>query len=77
MHRRKLGCGLPANAWSRDAVIALANHRLIGTDLVLYNFVDPDTLRDLVARQGQENELSKYQLWPLLVAESWLKQHIG
>ena len=77
MHRRKLGFGLPANAWSRDEVIELANRSLLGADSVLLDFVDPDTLRDLVARQGQENRFSIYQLWPLLIAESWLKQHIG
>lgn len=76
MNRRKLGFGLPANAWSKDEVLALTKERLLGADSKLRNYVDPQALKTLVAKQAEYNCFSIYQVWPLLILEAWLRKNI-
>lgn len=77
MHRRKLGFGLPANAWSKSEVLAMANQRLLGKDSILQQHVDAAALGDLIAAQAQDQGFSIYQLWPLLILEAWLEKNIA
>lgn len=77
MHRRKLGFGLPANAWSKGEVLELANQRLLGKKGILRQHVDPDTLAELIAAQSWGKGFSIYQVWPLLILESWLEKNVA
>ena len=76
MQRRKLGFGLPANAWSKANILAIANDLLLGPSSVLKQVVNPDVLRELVSVQSLENNFSIYQLWPLLILELWLRKNL-
>lgn len=75
MHRRKLGFGLPANAWSKDEVLSMARERLVGSESRLVAHVNRNVLESLIARQAENNGFSIYQLWPLLILEAWLRKN--
>lgn len=77
MNRRKLGFGLPANAWSKEQVLSLANDVLFSVDSQLVQHVEADVLKKLIVRQSDENSFSIYQLWPLLILEMWLRKNLG
>jgi len=76
MNRRKLGFGLPANAWSKEEVLSLSNELLLGTNSKLRDYVDPSVLEKMVAKQAEDNCFSIYQVWPLLILEAWLRKNI-
>lgn len=75
MQRRKMGFGLPANAWSATEALALARDLLLGPASRLSILLDSGALRALVDQQGQPGFFSIYQIWPLLILELWLRQH--
>lgn len=77
MNRRKLGFGLPANAWSKEQVLSLAKDVLFSVDSQLVQHVEADVLKKLIVRQSEENSFSIYQLWPLLILEMWLRKNLG
>jgi asparagine synthase (glutamine-hydrolysing) len=77
MLRRKLGFGLPANAWSRDEVLSLTKELLLGTNSKLRDYVDVNVLEEMVAKQSDVNCFSIYQVWPLLILETWLRKNIN
>jgi asparagine synthase (glutamine-hydrolysing) len=76
MHRRKLGFGLPANAWSKDEVLSIARQRLVGPGSKLTAYVNRESLESLIAKQAENNGFSIYQVWPLLILEAWLRKNI-
>lgn len=76
MNRRKLGFGLPANAWSKEEMLSLSNELLLGTNSKLRDYVDPSVLEKLIAKQAEDNCFSIYQVWPLLILEAWLRKNI-
>ncbi|MBT9519359.1 MAG: asparagine synthase (glutamine-hydrolyzing) [Dechloromonas sp.] len=75
MNRRKLGFGLPANAWSKDEVISLTKELLLGSNSKLRDYVDANVLEGMVAKQAESNCFSIYQVWPLLILEAWLRKN--
>lgn len=76
MNRRKLGFGLPANAWSKEEVLSLCNELLLGTNSKLRDYVDPSVLEKMIAKQAEDNCFSIYQVWPLLILEAWFRKNI-
>jgi asparagine synthase (glutamine-hydrolysing) len=77
MNRRKLGFGLPANAWSKEEVLSLTKELLLGTNSKLRDYVDPIVLEQMVTKQAEANCFSIYQVWPLLILETWLRKNIA
>ncbi|MBF0266931.1 MAG: asparagine synthase (glutamine-hydrolyzing) [Gammaproteobacteria bacterium] len=75
MNRPKLGFGLPANAWSHNEVLDLANNIIISNDSQLMKYLAPDALKQFILRQSDKNYFSIYQLWPLLIMEEWLRNN--
>ena len=75
MQRRKLGFGLPANAWSKYEVLSMAKERLVGSESSLVAHMNRNVLETLIARQAEHNGFSIYQLWPLLMLEAWLRKN--
>jgi asparagine synthase (glutamine-hydrolysing) len=73
LQRRKMGFGLPANAWSRDSLLLLAEEALLSQDGQLRAVCNDEALRKLLAFQGQPGCFSIYQVWPLLLLELWLR----
>ena len=74
MHRRKMGFGLPSNAWSREATLDLARDLLLSPSAELGCLLDPAALRILIDRQGEPGQFSVYRIWPLLILELWLRR---
>ncbi|MGZ0076725.1 asparagine synthase (glutamine-hydrolyzing) [Methylomonas sp. YC3] len=74
MNRRKQGFGLPANAWSKDEVLLLAREMLLCESSKLKEHLDPKEIEMLVAKQ-ESGYFSIYQVWPLLILESWLRKN--
>ena len=77
MNRRKLGFGLPANAWSKEEVFSLTKELLLGANSKLGDYVDPIVLEQMVMKQAEANCFSIYQVWPLLILEAWLRKNIA
>lgn len=74
MNRPKLGFGLPANAWSKELIMALARDIILGPGGKLRGLLDQTALEQLLA--GQEaGYFSIYRVWPLLILEAWLRQN--
>lgn len=73
MQRRKMGFGLPANAWSRPQLLAMAKDLLLSQDGRTAGLVDRTALQETLARQEDPSCFSIYRLWPLLVLELWLR----
>jgi asparagine synthase (glutamine-hydrolysing) len=74
MQRRKMGFGLPSNAWSKEAVLDLARDLLVSSSSRLGGLLDAKALTGLVDRQALPGWFSIYQLWPLLILELWLRK---
>jgi asparagine synthase (glutamine-hydrolysing) len=77
MNRKKMGFGLPASAWSREAMLGLAVDALTGRASELAGLVDRKALAALIERQARPGFFSIYQVWPLLILELWLRKAAG
>ena len=77
MHRKKMGFGLPSNAWSREGMLELARESLLSPKGALAGLVDRSTLVKLVNRQCLPGQFSIYQVWPLLILELWLRKAVS
>jgi asparagine synthase (glutamine-hydrolysing) len=76
MNRRKLGFGLPANAWSKNEILSLTKELLLSPNGKLQEYVDTAALKKMIAKQSEDNYFSIYQVWPLLILEAWLRKNI-
>lgn len=74
MRRRKMGFGLPANAWSAPEIMSMANDLLLDPAGRLGSLVDRAALRHLVESQANPMNFSIYRVWPLLIMELWLRR---
>jgi len=74
MQRRKMGFGLPANAWSAMELMRLASELLLDPGAKLGTLLDRTALRRLVEHQSIASNFSIYRVWPLLIMELWLRR---
>lgn len=74
MQRRKMGFGLPSNAWSADQLMGMARELLLGSGSQLVGLLEPAALTALVERQSQPSNFSIYRVWPMVVMELWLRR---
>jgi asparagine synthase (glutamine-hydrolysing) len=74
MRRKKMGFGLPSNAWSREAILEFAKELLLSPSGHLIGLIDRATLQRHILRQTQPGSFSVYQMWPLLILELWLRK---
>lgn len=72
IERKKMGFGLPANAWSRERMLELASDVLLGSGSRLGDLLDRQALRRWLDGQRKPGGFSIYQVWPMLIAELWL-----
>lgn len=70
LDRPKMGFGLPIAGWGSDVLRQEAAALLSGPACRLQDWVDIDRMRTYCA-----GEANTYQLWALLVLESWLRDH--
>lgn len=73
LQRKKMGFGLPAISFGKDEALKLANELILSPDGMLPIWLDRKQLKILLEVNG--NQLSIYQLWPLLILEIWLRNH--
>jgi len=74
IHRKKMGFGLPSNAWSREDMLDLARDSLLSQSGAVAGLVDRSALVALINRQSLPGQFSIYQIWPLLILEFWLRK---
>ncbi|MBM4113407.1 MAG: hypothetical protein FJ253_08580, partial [Phycisphaerae bacterium] len=74
MRRRKMGFGLPSNAWSAPQLMGMARDLLLSRDGRTAELVDRAALEALVEHQSSPSNFSIYRVWPLLVLELWLRR---
>jgi asparagine synthase (glutamine-hydrolysing) len=74
--RPKQGFGLPAQCWSRERLLDLAEALLIGGGSTLAGYLDQSQLRRHLARQRTPESFNVYQVWELLVLEQWLRPRV-
>ncbi|MDX1410874.1 MAG: asparagine synthase (glutamine-hydrolyzing) [Nitrospirales bacterium] len=74
VRRKKMGFGLPSNAWSRQDMLDLAREALFSSNGALAGLVDRSVLEALINRQSLPGHFSIYQVWPLLILEFWLRK---
>lgn len=77
MYRKKMGFGLPAKTWSKEALLGLSNDSILSSSGQLNKHMDPSVLKDFFTRQHQSGLFSIYQVWPLLIMELWLRKMNG
>lgn len=77
MTRRKIGFGLPAASWSKDSILRRAKEVLLREDGPLAEILDAKERRAIFESQSQLGGFSIYQIWPLLILESWLRQNLS
>ncbi len=70
----KKGFGLPMSDWARGSLLNLASELLDGDARVLPMF-GRRGLSNFMERQRSQNGFSVYQLWAVLMLESWLRHH--
>ncbi|MGH6635578.1 MAG: asparagine synthase (glutamine-hydrolyzing) [Gammaproteobacteria bacterium] len=72
--RKKMGFGLPANAWSHDAMLSLTNDLLLAPSSRLADLLQRKMLHEWVKQQSTPGWFSIYQVWPMLILELWLRK---
>jgi asparagine synthase (glutamine-hydrolysing) len=72
--RGKMGFGAPLGTWFRSDLGAFVSERLLEAKSPLYDYLEPEPVRYLVARHMQGGADSSAQIWALLTLESWLRQ---
>jgi asparagine synthase (glutamine-hydrolysing) len=72
VQRPKMGFGLPEQYWAKESLLNLAHDLLLGQGSKVVSYVDRQGLRQYL--QEQSRSFSIYQVWGLLVLESWLRK---
>ena len=72
----KKGFGLPMSDWARGSLLNLASE-LLGAEARLAPMFGRDGLARFMERQRSPNGFSTYQLWAVLMLESWLRHHFA
>jgi asparagine synthase (glutamine-hydrolysing) len=77
LERKKMGFGVPTHLWGHESCCRKLRTLLLGKRSMLREFVDPAGLERFVIRQENPNTFSAYQVWTALIAEIWLRSHVG
>jgi asparagine synthase (glutamine-hydrolysing) len=75
--RGKMGFGAPLGAWFRGDLWPFVNERLLDPRSPIYEYLEPQPVRRLVAEHGTERADLSAKIWALLTFESWLRQEPG
>jgi len=70
----KKGFGLPMSDWARGSLLNLGSE-LLGAESRLAPLFGRDGLTRFMKRQSSPHGFSTYQLWAVLMLESWLRHH--
>ncbi len=71
--RRKMGFGLPLGAWFRGPLRDLVEDCLGAPSALLYEWVNPGPVRQILEAHGAGRRDHGHQIWALLMLECWLR----
>jgi asparagine synthase (glutamine-hydrolysing) len=74
LHRRKRGFVMPASDWLRGDLAPYAHALIGGGSFMDRGWLDPDTVRRLVAEHAAGSHDWGQQIWTLMVLEIWARQ---
>ena len=75
-HRKKMGFGVPLDAWFRGPLVELSNSVLLDRKALERGFFREDSVRGLLQDHQQGRFDHSYRLWALLVLELWLRRWV-
>lgn len=71
----KKGFGIPMSRWGRDALLGVASHLLEHEGSRLRQALGAEAMSRFLTRQCSKDGFSTYQVWSLVMLESWLRHH--
>ncbi len=74
--RKKMGFGVPLDAWFRGPLVELSNSVLLDQKALDRGFFRPESVRGLLEDHQQGRFDHSYRLWSLLVLELWLRRWV-
>jgi asparagine synthase (glutamine-hydrolysing) len=74
LRRRKRGFGVPVSSWLRGPLRAWKLDHLLDPRSLHGTFVDPEAVRELVARHESGDDDLGPAVWALVVLESWMRR---
>ena len=74
--RKKMGFGVPLDAWFRGPLVEMSNSVLLDRKSLDRGFFRPETIRGLLEDHQQGRFDHSYRLWSLLVLELWLRRWV-
>lgn len=76
VRRKKMGFGVPLDAWFRGPLVEMSNSVLLDQKALGRGFFRPETVRGLLEDHQQGRFDHSYRLWALLVLELWLRRWV-
>ncbi|HVW28548.1 MAG TPA: asparagine synthase (glutamine-hydrolyzing) [Polyangiaceae bacterium] len=74
VHRKKMGFGVPLNAWFRGALRGFLEERLLASDACLYPMLRRSEVQRLFDAHHAGKKDNGTQLWALWMLELWLRR---
>lgn len=74
--RRKMGFGVPINAWFRGELLPLLRDTLLGPTLARRGWFEPGSVKRLLDEHASGRADHAYRLWALRMLELWLQRFI-
>lgn len=71
----KKGFGIPMSGWGKGELVALAERALTRDDSRLLEMLGHDRIRGFLSRHGKWGGFAAYQVWGVVMLESWLRAH--
>lgn len=73
----KKGFGIPMSEWGKRELIAVAERALTHDDSRLLQMLGHERIKGFLSRQGNRGGFAAYQVWGVVMLESWLRAHSG
>ncbi|MGZ3278351.1 MAG: asparagine synthase (glutamine-hydrolyzing) [Caulobacteraceae bacterium] len=71
----KMGFGLPMSDWARTSLLDVGSKVLLADDGRLANAFGRERIKRYVEQQALPGQFSAYQMWGVVMLESWLQKH--
>jgi asparagine synthase (glutamine-hydrolysing) len=72
--RKKMGFGIPIDAWFRSTLRPITEQRLLDADARCHQYFRPEAIGSLIQQHSSGKVNHGYRLWCLLILESWLRR---
>lgn len=73
----KKGFGIPMSEWGKRELLELAERVLTHDDSRMLEMLGHERIREFLSRQGHRGGFATYQVWGMVMLESWLRAHSG